>query len=79
METLKKVLNELYTAVELNESENTSEAQEHVDEAIELLSLDDSDYGTHMVSEELLGIISNLVGGQVEDSIYELEVIISEI
>ena len=76
METIKKVLNELYKAVD---TEDALEAQDYVDNAIDLLSDDDTDYGNHMAHEELLGVISNLSGGAVEDCIYELEVMVSEI
>jgi len=80
METIKRVLNELYKAVDAqSDPDTTSEVQGYVDYAIELLSDDSTDYGTHMVSEELLEVISNLESGLIEDCIYELEVIISEI
>lgn len=80
METIKRVLNELYKAVDAQDTpESASEVQGYVDYAIELLSDDTTDYGSHMVSEELLGVISNLTSGCIEDSIYELEVILNEL
>jgi len=80
METIKRVLNELYKAVDAqSDTESASEVQGYVDYAIEMLSDDSTDYGSHMVSEELNEVITNLSSGSIEDSIYELEVILNEL
>jgi hypothetical protein len=80
METIKRVLNELYKAVDAqSDAENASEVQGYVDYAIELLSDDEDDYGSHMVREELVGVVSNLTVTTIEDAIYELEVILNEL
>ena len=80
METIKRVLGELYNAVD--SAEDSISYRNSVLNAIELLSIDETDYENHMVSEELNGILLNLQDmsmSSVEDTIYELEVMINEI
>jgi len=80
METITKVLNELYKGIDAqSDAEDNTAAQGCVDYAIELLSEDETEYGSHMVREELLGVISNLTISTIEDAIYELEVILNEL
>jgi len=79
MSILQESLNMLYKSIELRSDGSIDSSVELVDDVIELLTIYNSElnYGNNITADEISSIITNLQSDLIDDSVFELEIIIN--